>query len=169
MVAAKARSDRKQRMSPRPATTAEVEPFADVGVLRDLVGYHLRRATNVMVNDFARALAGTGMRQVLFGIVAVVAANPGIKQGSAGASLGIQRANMVALINQLVEAGLIDRQVSPEDRRAFSLRLTPQGEQVHAECMARIRAHEDALLADLSEEERRMLIRLLSRIEAHEA
>lgn len=155
-------------MSTRPAAAPDLEPFADVGVLRNLVGYHMRRATNVMATDFARALSGTGMRQVPFGIMSVLAANPGIKQGSAGEILGIQRANMVALINQLVDAGLVDRQISAEDRRAFSLTLTPQGEQVHAECMARIRAHEDALLADFSDAERRMLIQLLSRIEAHE-
>ena len=157
-------------MSTRPEAAApDYEPFADVGVLRDLVGYHLRRATNVMATDFARAVAGTGMRQVPFGILSVLAANPGIKQGSAGESLGIQRANMVALINQLVDAGLVDRQVSPEDRRAFSLTLTPEGEKVHADCLARIRAHEDTLLSDFSDAERQTLLQLLSRIEAREA
>lgn len=142
--------------------------FADVGVLRDLVGYHMRRATNVVATDFARALAGTGMRQVPFGVLSVIAAQPGIRQGSAGESLGIQRANMVALITELSDAGLIDRQVSPEDRRAFCLTLTERGRAVHAECTARIRAHEDALLSDFSDEERRTLIQLLSRIEARE-
>jgi DNA-binding MarR family transcriptional regulator len=141
----------------------------NVGVLRELVGYHMRRASNVLATDFTRALAGTGMRQVPFGILSVLAANPGIRQGSAGESLGIQRANMVTLINELVEAGLVDRQVSPDDRRAFCLTLTERGKAVHADCAARIRAHEDALLSDFSHDERRMLIQLLSRIEAREA
>lgn len=140
----------------------------DLGVLDDLVGYHLRRASNVFVADFARTLAGTGMRQVLFGLLSVLSGNPGINQGAAGRSLGIQRANMVSLINELVEAGLVDRQVSAEDRRAFCLSLTAAGEREFARCTAQIRAHEDDLLAELDAGERRTLIALLARIEARE-
>lgn len=152
-----------------PTTLAATDAsHADVGVLRGLVGYHLRRASNVLATDFTRALAGTGIRQVPFGILSILAANPGIRQGSAGESLGIQRANMVTLINELVEAGLVNRQVSPDDRRAFCLTLTEQGRAVHADCLARITAHEDALLSDFTAQERRMLIQLLSRIEARE-
>lgn len=146
----------------------DADPIAPVGIVGDLVGYHLRRANNVFATDFSRVLAGTGIRQVLFGILSVLAANPGIKQGSAGRSLGIQRANMVSLVNELAEAGLVVRQVSPEDRRAFALSLTSRGMQVHARCLAQIRAHEAALLNDFSESERHRLVALLSRIEARE-
>ena len=49
----------------------------DLGALTSLVGYHLRRASSVFAVDFTRALEGTGMRQVPFGIMSVVGANPG--------------------------------------------------------------------------------------------
>jgi DNA-binding MarR family transcriptional regulator len=75
---------------------------------------------------------------------------------------------MVALINPLVDAGLVDRQVSSEDRRAFSLTLTAEGYRVHAECRRQIEEHEAALLADLTDTDKRMLLQLLSRIEARE-
>ncbi|HVI99866.1 MAG TPA: MarR family transcriptional regulator [Sphingomonas sp.] len=147
----------------------EVEREADVGVLSALVGYHLRRATNVVAADFARSLSETGVRQVLFGVLSVVERNPGINQGSVGRSLGIQRANMVALVNELVERGLVDRRVSAEDRRAFALSLTDEGKCAYADCLARIRAHEDSVLGDLDTRERKRLIALLSRIEAKES
>ena len=57
-----------------------------IGVLQDLAGYHLRRAANAFAADFAQALEGTGVRQVLFGILVVVAANPGINREPPGAS-----------------------------------------------------------------------------------
>ena len=138
----------------------------DIGCLDGLVGYHLRRAFAVVGNDFARALAETGIRQVLFGILSIVGANPGINQGAVGRALGIQRANMVSLINELVDRGLIDRVTAEDDRRAFALTLTPAGETMTAGCLARIRAHEDAMLSDLSVAERATLIDLLGRIEA---
>ena len=138
---------------------------APLGALDHLVGYHLRRASSAFGADFARAVEGTGMRQVLFGILAVVGASPGINQGAAGRSLGIQRANMVTLINQLADIGLLDRQTAAEDRRALALRLTPAGEKMLGECLERIEAHEEQMLADLTAVERKMLIALLSKIE----
>ena len=138
---------------------------APLGALDHLVGYHLRRASSAFGADFARALEGTGMRQVLFGILSVVGANPGINQGAAGRSLGIQRANMVTLINQLADIGLLDRQTAAEDRRALALRLTPAGEKALKECLERIEAHEEQMLASLTAAERRTLIALLSKIE----
>lgn len=149
--------------------TDEAETLVDIGVLSDLVGYHLRRATNVAVADFMRAVGDTGMRQVLFGILSIVERNPDINQGAVGRSLGIKRANMVALINELVDGGLLDRRVSAEDRRAFALRLTAKGRRVYEESLARIREHEAALLSDFTAEERALLISMLSRVEANES
>lgn len=148
-----------------PASTSDE---VAIGNLDGLVGYHLRRASAVVGNDFSRALEGTGMRQVLFGILSIVNANPGINQGAVGRALGIQRANMVSLINELVDRDLVDRKTAAEDRRAFSLTLSPGGVAMFDDCLKRIRAHEDRLLSDLSGAERSSLIDLLSRIEAKE-
>ena len=146
--------------------TAETE--ASLGVLEGLVGYHIRRASSAFAIDFSRAIGGTGMRQVLFGILSVVGANPGINQGGAGRALGIQRANMVSLMNELVDAGLLDRRTATEDRRAFALNLSPAGEAMLADCLDRIEVHESEMLADFTAAERRTLIALLTRIEARE-
>lgn len=140
----------------------------ELGVLAELAGYHLRRASGAFAADFARVLSGTGMRQVLFGILSVVDANPGINQGAAGRMLGIQRANMVALINELVDKDWIERKVAAEDRRAFALTMTDTGSKELAACLARIRAHEEEMLSDLSAADRARLIALLGKIEAKE-
>ncbi|CAN5610755.1 hypothetical protein BH10PSE14_BH10PSE14_08450 [soil metagenome] len=150
------------------AVTASIADEVTIGDLAGLVGYHLRRASAVVGNDFSRTLDGTGIRQVLFGIMSIVKANPGINQGAAGRALGIKRANMVSLINELTDRDLVDRKVAPEDRRAFSLALSAAGEAMFEQCVSRIRAHEDRLLSDLSADERTALIDLLSRIEAQD-
>jgi DNA-binding MarR family transcriptional regulator len=135
------------------------------GGLSPLVGFHLRRASGEFALDFRSAMDGTGMRQVLVGILAIVEANPGINQGAVGKVLGIKRANMVSLINELVERGAIERTTTPRDRRSFSLELTGPGEALLADCMTRIAAHEQKLLAGLSDLEQQLLLNLLSRIE----
>lgn len=139
-----------------------------VGALDPLVGYHLRRASSAFAADFARAVEGTGMRQVLIGILAVVTGEPGINQGAVGRMLGIKRANMVSLINELVDAGLLVREVDPSDRRAFALSVTPEGRTMLTHCLERIEAHERTMLAGFSAAEHAMLLELLGRIERRE-
>ncbi len=136
-----------------------------VGALGPLVGYHLRRAFGAFAADFASAMDGTGMRQVLVGILAVVSSNPGINQGAVGRVLGIKRANMVALINELVDLKLIERVVDSADRRAFALTVTDAGRTMLTDCLARIEAHEREMLAGFTEAERATLLDLLGRIE----
>lgn len=144
------------------------EQGVELGPLGALIGYHLRRASNVLSMEFARELEGTGMRRVPFSILSVVDSNPGIHQGVVARALGIQRANMVVQINALEKDGLVARSVPREDRRAFALTLTEAGAELLAECVAKIRANEQSTLADLSVEERAGLIAMLTRITALE-
>lgn len=137
----------------------------EVGALASLVGYHLRRASSAFLADFGAAMDGTGLRQVTFAVLSVVAENPGTNQGAVGRVLSIQRPNMVALIDELVDKGLIDRAVDRSDRRAFSLTLTPAGLEVLANARTRIAMHERRMLAEFSAEEQRKLAELLARIE----
>lgn len=137
----------------------------EIGALGPVVGYHLRRAFGAFAADFSAAMEGTGMRQVLVGILSVVAGSPGINQGAVGRVLGIKRANMVSLINELVDAELIAREVDPTDRRAFSLEITGKGRAMLSDCLQRIEAHEARMLAEFSESEKAMLLDLLGRIE----
>jgi DNA-binding MarR family transcriptional regulator len=142
--------------------------YEGLGRLDDLIGYHLRRASAVFGSDFARAVAGEGLRQVPFAILSVIAATPGIRQGAAGQALGIQRANMVALINELTEAGYVERRPVEDDRRAFALVLTPEGEAILERCTQRLLESENQLLTDFTASERETLISLIRRIEARE-
>jgi DNA-binding MarR family transcriptional regulator len=137
----------------------------DIGALAPLTGYHLRRASSAFGADFTTAMEGTGLRQVTFAVLAVVAANPGIKQGAVGRILGIKRANMVALINELVDKDLVDRGLDANDRRAFALVPTPAGQVALADAVQRIEAHERRMLADFSAKDREALLDLLGRIE----
>lgn len=146
------------------AEAIETESPVALGALSELAGYHLRRASGVFAADFTRVLEGTGMRQVLLGILAVVDANPRVSQGVAGKLLGIQRANMVVLINDLVDRGLVAREASMQDRRAFELSTTAAGRALLAQCLERIAEHEARLLGVLSAAEREILLDLLSRI-----
>lgn len=148
-----------------PITAANDEEV-ELGWLVEGTGYWLRRTTNVMHTDFGEAMQGTGMRPTLLSILTVIDANPGLNQGQLGRALSIQRANMVSLVGDLMDRGMVERRDVPGDKRAFALHITGDGKKMLAECFRRVADHEDKMLAQLSAEERSLLIDMLKRIDA---
>ncbi|MFL6728171.1 MAG: MarR family winged helix-turn-helix transcriptional regulator [Sphingomicrobium sp.] len=133
-------------------------------LLGGLVGYRLRRATGRMMNDLRTALAPHGMRPMLYAIMELIAAQPGIIQMAVGTELGIQRANLVPLINDLVSRGLVERQVAAHDRRAMSLYLTAAGKHMHRDMTELVLEHEQRTLASLPRADRERLMQLLDKV-----
>ena len=79
------------------------------------------------------------------------------------ADLGIDRTVMTYLIDDLVEAGLVERQPNPADRRQRRVVLTEQGAGRLAECEEQVEGAEDHALAGLDTTERAALCGLLRR------
>lgn len=147
--------------SPRVQRTS-VEPRLET--LRTLVGYGLRRAAGRMMSDLRTTLSPLGLRPVLYAIIEMVRAEPGIIQMAVGNELGIQRANLVPLVNDLESRGLLERRVARHDRRAFALFLTPEGEDLHRKATKLIMEHEERTVGALSPGERATLLQLLDRV-----
>lgn len=77
--------------------------------------------------------------------------------------LGIDRTVMTYLIDDLTEAGLVERRANPSDRRQRQVVATDEGTQVIANLCQHVRAVEDSLLGALSDSEREHLRVLLAK------
>jgi DNA-binding MarR family transcriptional regulator len=80
--------------------------------------------------------------------------------------IGYDKTRLIALIDGLVERGLIRRTPDPADRRAHTIALTDDGVTVHASARGRVRAMETDLLEPFSESERAILRSILTRLAA---
>jgi MarR family transcriptional regulator, transcriptional regulator for hemolysin len=78
--------------------------------------------------------------------------------------LGIDRTVMTYLIDDLVAAGLVERQLNPSDRRQRKIVATGAGAGLYAELERRVRAAEDSLLGSLEPGERQAIRHLLRRV-----
>ena len=78
--------------------------------------------------------------------------------------LGIDRTVMTYLIDDLVEAGLVERRLNPADRRQRKIVATAQGLAAYADLERKVRAAEDALLGTLDAGERQAVRQLLRRV-----
>jgi DNA-binding MarR family transcriptional regulator len=93
-----------------------------------------------------------------------VAAAEGQSQQALGKAMQIPASRMVALVDQLERAGLLQRRPSPTDRRAHALVLTHEGRRMLDRLMQVSAEHEEQLCAGLTQAERQRLITLLRRV-----
>lgn len=93
------------------------------------IGFVLRLANGVAMGKLGQRFETLGMRQSLYSVLLIIAENPGLKQQEVGQTLSIQQPNLVSLVNELVNEGLVQRTVNAEDRRSYSLVLTAAGKQ----------------------------------------
>lgn len=82
-------------------------------------------------------------------------------QGAIADALGYDRGQLVGLLDELEERGLVERQRDPSDRRRQSVRITPQGKRALARLRTLALELEDDFLANLDERQRAVLRDLL--------
>jgi len=135
-----------------------------LGRLTSLFGFHLRMAQVAIYRDFAAALADLGLTQKQCAVMELIAANPGASQIDLAATLGTDRATMMALVDRLDDRGLLTRSRSAVDRRRQELRLTELGTATLTETRRRIDAHEQRFLTRFSAQEVETLVACLKRL-----
>jgi DNA-binding MarR family transcriptional regulator len=85
-------------------------------------------------------------------------------QRELGQAIGVDPRNLVGVIDELEERGLVDREAQPGDRRRHSVRLTTSGKAKLAELRRKGEAAERDLLGALDARERSQLHRLLLKL-----
>ena len=107
------------------------------------------------------AYAETGLHPYHHAILAVLDDGSRETQGAIADALGYDRGQLVGLLDELEEAGLVERRRDPNDRRRHVVRMTPAGRKALAKLRALSRRLEEGFLAVLDEGERDTLHRLL--------
>ena len=132
--------------------------------LRALPSWLLSEAARRGHQLVSEGFAAEGLRKPHFTVLVALAEIGPASQAELGRRLWIDRKNMVAVIDDLEAAGLVERTPDEQDRRRNAVRLTPSGVDALARMNARADAAQDALLAALTEAERRELERLLAKL-----
>ena len=117
---------------------------------------------------FGERVDAVGLSRPQSGILGLLTANPGISQQELAQLLGMLPSRVVALVDEMEEAGLIRRQRDQEDRRRNALALTATGKAALHKVAGIARAHEDDICSALSPSERRQLTALLQRVAAQQ-
>jgi DNA-binding MarR family transcriptional regulator len=111
----------------------------------------------------------TGLHPYHHAILIALGEGPPETQGAIADALGYDRGQLVGLLDELEERGLVERRRDPNDRRRQLVRLTRDGRRVLRRLRGVAQQIEDEFLAPLTGDERTSLHALLLRLaEAHE-
>lgn len=149
--------------APRPAAAAETDADrVSDETLREFIGYHMKRAFNVVQADLTQALKPLGLRMVTYSALVLIVDNPGLRQSQLAEALDIERANLVVIVDELEGRELITRDKVPTDRRAYALNPTLAGRRLYERALGAVRGHETRILNGMDEESKQAVIAAMS-------
>jgi DNA-binding MarR family transcriptional regulator len=119
-----------------------------------------------LLTDALGAVSARGYHYRL--LAALQEFGPG-SQVALGRHASLDRSDVVAAMDELVDLGFVERSADPVDRRRNVITITPAG-RVQLRRLDKILARvQDELLSPLSRTERQQLTRLLTRVLEHHA
>ena len=129
-----------------------------------VVGLHLYMAYGWLMRSMARGAQFASIKPALIGIPALLKAHPGLSQTQLADLMGIERMTAGVQVKRCIRSGLVRRERSSADRRAYRLYVTPKGLANLRRIAKLIPLHEQYLFGRLSASERTQLYRLLRKL-----
>jgi DNA-binding MarR family transcriptional regulator len=138
----------------------------DLGPLPKLLGYNIRRASQVSWRTYVSSIGENKLRPGLFSLLCLVRANTGIAQIELGTHLGVDKASIVALLDRLERAGLIERRRCTRDRRRQGIFLTDAGSAELDSLLSKVRRIERHMTSRFNKAELDQFLGFLQRMYA---
>lgn len=91
----------------------------------DSLGFLVSDVARLMRRAFRRSIEGSSLTLAQARALVHVSRNEGIRQVELADLLEVQPMTLARLIDQLADAGLVERRADPVDRRAYRIHLTP--------------------------------------------
>lgn len=141
--------------------TQKVTQTPPLDPLSNLLGYQLRRASLIIMNDLHARLEEIGISPAMASALMVIEANSGIKLIDIGYCLDIKRANMTPIITKLEDKGLIKRTI---DGRSHALELSTTGVDTTCRVRQLMNENERQCFGHLDKENQKKMMSLLTSI-----
>jgi len=113
---------------------------------------------------FTQELFEVGITSKHYGTLLIVKENPDITQIEAAKIQRVDRTTAGQLVDRLELKGLLRRFRHPDDRRAYCLQLTEQGEKVVNSLWDSMKKCEDNVLSAFDNQEKELFLNLISKL-----
>lgn len=144
--------------------TADAVTEIDFGELPELIGYQVRRVGSTVFQTFNDLLGHLDLAPGQYSLLRLIALNPGLTQQALCDAAGIDRSTIAPITNSFVKKRWLRRARRSDDKRAYSLQLTPLAMDVLRKAQPLIREHEKRLTKTLSRSDQAALLHLLKKM-----
>ena len=128
---------------------------------RTMPGHLSRRLQQLAVALFAEEVGELSLTPVQYSALHAVCRQPGIDQKTLAQTISYDAATIGGVIDRLEARGLVQRSVSPQDRRARLINPTEDGVALLEAAVPRVLRTQERLVDPLSPSERSELMRLM--------
>lgn len=112
----------------------------------------LLRLARIYRREVNRALAAHGLSDAkALPVLHIARAGGGMRQGVLAEELGVEGPSLVRILDQLCQAGLVERRDDPTDKRAKTLHLTSEGQALAVEVENAVQGVRRKVLAQVSD------------------
>ena len=98
--------------------------------VEDSLVFWLKKAYLAIRKEYDEELAKHELTYPQWEVVRMLCSQDGLEQRTIQQRLGIQSATLTGIVDGLVDNGMVERRLSPEDARVKQLHLTEQGQKI---------------------------------------
>lgn len=138
-------------------------PTPPTGIDR-LPGHAIRRLHQISVGIFHQELQDLNLTPVQYGALQTVQSQPGIDQRTLARQIALDTSTTAGVVDRLEARGLLQRSLSPDDKRVRLLSLTTEGHALCEQARPGVLRVQAQMLAPLSAAERETFMALLNRL-----
>ncbi|WP_243361801.1 MarR family winged helix-turn-helix transcriptional regulator [Fundidesulfovibrio terrae] len=143
----------------------KAERYPDMDILATEAYLHALRSGTLLHTCAERILARQGLSRGRCLLLSLLSTADGpLPVGKLADLAGVTTPTVSAVLAGMVRDGLVERTLDPADRRLVRIGLTQEGQQVLDEVLPVLFEHHARVVSQLTKEELRTLIELLSKV-----
>lgn len=131
---------------------------------KESIGFMLSKVGNAVSERFASTISEYGLVPRQFFVLNLISEHQGESQQAIAESVGVAKSQMVAVIDELEEKGMLERRANPDDRRQHALYVTKRGMELRDVARGAARQHERWIRDQVSAEEAEVVLAALQKI-----
>ena len=135
-----------------------------IDALEELPGHSIRRLQQIAVGIFMDETADVNVTPVQFALLFAASQQAGLDQRTLAGRIGLDTSTIGAVVDRLESRELIERKVSPDDKRVRLLSVTPAGKKLLQGVMPAMLRAQDRMLAPLPKADRAKFMAMVKRI-----
>ncbi|MBS8225380.1 MarR family winged helix-turn-helix transcriptional regulator [Vannielia litorea] len=138
---------------------------APLAEIQHIPGHLIRRLNQIAVAVFTDHVAEAGLEltPVQFAVLSTLSETQGLGQAALAGAVAHDKVTIGGVLDRMEQKGLVSRRISPRDRRAREISLTPEGAALLARAKPVIHALQEDILAGLDPAERETFLALLQK------